>query len=152
MLNNKKLIIISSISVFIILMVLFFIVILDNRIVIKKNKDYLYADKLSTVFYRISYANRLKSLFSDFNCKFEIKEVNNLNKVKVIKASNGFYIQSGIIPCSLEFEVVIDKKEIKEKLEIISDYEDFNKDGFPDVAELVFRKRTGRALSIGLLL
>ncbi len=135
--NRKIKIFFIFIPILITLILIFIISLFDNSVVVIKDREYLYANKISSIFYKIKFTNWLKNRIAPFEDDYQIKGINNFEKIKLIKADSGFYIEGKFDPCIVEFKIIIDKKEFYEKLILLDDVNDFDKDGFPDVAELI---------------
>ncbi|MBN1899639.1 MAG: DUF1175 family protein [Spirochaetes bacterium] len=126
----------SGIIVFLILTIFCLGAILDKRVTVRTPGKYLYADNLSTAFFRVTYLNRIREWLFPFKDDFQVEYLYGAALVEEMKRNDGFFLKSKWQTGELKLVVKISDGCFTNTLTLKPAFSDTDLDGFPDVAEL----------------
>jgi uncharacterized protein len=136
LLNKKFILLISAFAFAAFITVGLILIFQNDKIVLKKNTDHIFANKTSVMFFKIEYKNKLKQHFSPFKGKFEVEVTKGKKLVQKIKSDTGFFIKAGFQEGIVHVKVTGDFQVMEDEIKILPDANDSDGDGIPDVAEL----------------
>lgn len=109
----------------------------DKRVEIYMSSQTIYADKDSSISLKADYKNRLKKVFCSYNKNLKLEILKGKKVIKIIPLSkNEFFLKSNGLTGEVILKISSQQKTWERKINCEANYEDYDKDGFPDSLKL----------------